>query len=129
MNGHHEDNVRPVSYTHLELKRIERSPLLILDELFLVNLDAKERPILLDIIEDRHGRKSIIITSDVYKRQPLDVKVYPSYLMLHRYELLAISDNLTELGIKRIRRVGHQDVYKRQVQGGGCLQACRYAGD
>ena len=29
---------------------------------------------------------------------PLDVKVYPSYLMLHRYELLAISDNLTEFG-------------------------------
>ncbi len=26
-------------------------------------LDAKERPILLDIIEDRHERKSIIITS------------------------------------------------------------------
>ena len=48
-----------------ELKRIERSALLILDDLFLVNLDAKERPILLDIIEDRHGRKSIIITSQL----------------------------------------------------------------
>ena len=48
-----------------ELKRIERSTLLILDDLFLVNLDAKERPILLDIIEDRHGRKSIIITSQL----------------------------------------------------------------
>lgn len=35
----------------------------ILDDLFLVQLDAKERPILLDIIEDRHERKSIIITS------------------------------------------------------------------
>ena len=34
-----------------ELKRIERSTLLILDDLFLVNLDAKERTILLDIIE------------------------------------------------------------------------------
>ena len=37
--------------------------LLILDDLFLVPLDAKERPILLDIIKDRHERKSIIITS------------------------------------------------------------------
>ncbi|CUQ22347.1 DNA replication protein [Dorea longicatena] len=36
-----------------------------MDDLFLVNLDAKERPILLDIIEDRHGRKSIIITSQL----------------------------------------------------------------
>ncbi len=46
-----------------ELKKIERCQLLILDDLFLVPLDAKERPILLDIIEDRHERKSIIITS------------------------------------------------------------------
>ena len=34
-----------------ELKKIERCQLLILDDLFLVQLDAKERPILLDIIE------------------------------------------------------------------------------
>lgn len=46
-----------------ELKKIERCQLLILDDLFLVPLDAKERPILLDIIEDRLERKSIIITS------------------------------------------------------------------
>ena len=36
-----------------------------------------------------------------------DVKVYPSYMMLRQYELLAISNNLTEMGIKRIRRIGH----------------------
>lgn len=48
-----------------ELKKIERCQLLILDDLFLVNLDPKERPLLLDIIEDRHGRKSIIITSQL----------------------------------------------------------------
>ena len=41
------------------------------------------------------------------------VKVYPSYLMLHQYELLAISDNLTELGIKRIRRAGHQTEFEQ----------------
>lgn len=46
-----------------ELKKIERCQLLILDGLFLVQLDAKERPILLDIIEDSHERMSIIITS------------------------------------------------------------------
>lgn len=45
--------------------------------------------------------------------EPLDVKVYPSYLMLHRYELLAISNNLTELGIKRIRRVGHHTEFEQ----------------
>ena len=46
-----------------ELKKIERCHLLILDDAFLVPVDAKERPILLDIIEDRHERKSIIISS------------------------------------------------------------------
>lgn len=44
---------------------------------------------------------------------PEDIKVYPSFLMLHRYELLAMSDNLTELGIKRIRRVGHQTEFEQ----------------
>lgn len=48
-----------------ELKKIEKCPLLILDDLFLVPLDVKERPLLLDIIEDRHGRKSIVITSQL----------------------------------------------------------------
>lgn len=45
--------------------------------------------------------------------EPQQVKVYPSYLMLHRYELLAMSDNLTELGIKKIRRVGHQTEFEQ----------------
>ena len=48
-----------------ELKRIEKCQLLILDDLFLVPLDAKERALLVDIIEDRHGRKSIIVTSQL----------------------------------------------------------------
>ena len=47
-----------------ELKKIERCQLLILDDLFIVPLDAKERPILLEIIEDRHERKSV--TANLY---------------------------------------------------------------
>ncbi|HQU72249.1 MAG TPA: DUF58 domain-containing protein, partial [Calditrichia bacterium] len=35
------------------------------------------------------------------------VKVYPSYIQMRRYELLAISNRLSEAGIKRIRRLGH----------------------
>ena len=45
-----------------ESRKIERYPLFILDDLFLVPMDSKERSILLDIIEDRHGRKSIILS-------------------------------------------------------------------
>ena len=48
-----------------ELKKIERCQLLILDDAFLVPLDAKERPILLEIIEDRHDRKSVVISSQL----------------------------------------------------------------
>ena len=48
-----------------ELKKLEKAQLLILDDLFLVPLDAKERAHLMEIIEDRHGRKSIIITSQL----------------------------------------------------------------
>ena len=44
---------------------------------------------------------------------PQDVKVYPSYMMLRQYELLAMSNNLTELGIKRIRRIGHNTDFEQ----------------
>jgi uncharacterized protein (DUF58 family) len=35
------------------------------------------------------------------------VPVYPSYIQLRKFELLAISNRLTEAGIKKIRRVSH----------------------
>lgn len=41
------------------------------------------------------------------------IKVYPSYLMLHQYELLAMSNNLTEFGIKKIRRIGHHTEFEQ----------------
>lgn len=44
---------------------------------------------------------------------PQDVKVYPSYMMLRQYELLAMSNNLTEMGIKRIRRIGHNTDFEQ----------------
>ncbi|HET6556091.1 MAG TPA: DUF58 domain-containing protein [Prolixibacteraceae bacterium] len=34
------------------------------------------------------------------------VAVYPSFLQMRKYEFLAISDQLTDAGIKRIRRIG-----------------------
>ena len=36
-----------------------------------------------------------------------EVPVYPSFLQLRKYELLAASNRLFELGLKRIRRIGH----------------------
>jgi uncharacterized protein (DUF58 family) len=34
------------------------------------------------------------------------VKVYPSYMQMRKYELMAISNRLSEVGIKKIRRIG-----------------------
>ncbi|ETZ19660.1 DUF58 domain-containing protein [Pedobacter sp. V48] len=48
------------------------------------------------------------------------VPVYPSFLQLRRYELMAISNRLNEIGIKKIRRIGHSlefDQVKSYVQG------------
>lgn len=35
------------------------------------------------------------------------VKVYPSYIQMRRYQLLAVSNRLQEVGVKRMRKLGH----------------------
>ncbi len=48
-----------------EISRIEKYDLLILDDFGLQVLDSTARMILLEIIEDRHGRKSTLIASQL----------------------------------------------------------------
>ena len=48
------------------------------------------------------------------------VPVYPSYIQMRKYELLAISNRLVETGIKKIRRIGHNmefELIKEYVSG------------
>jgi uncharacterized protein (DUF58 family) len=48
------------------------------------------------------------------------VPVYPSYLQMRKYELMAISNRLTEIGIKKIRKIGQNmefDQIRDYVQG------------
>ncbi len=48
------------------------------------------------------------------------VPVYPSYLQMRKYELFAISNRLVEIGIKKIRKIGHNrefDQIKEYVSG------------
>jgi len=45
-----------------DLKRIERCDLLILDDFGMQPFDAQSRGILMDIIEDRHGKRTTMIT-------------------------------------------------------------------
>lgn len=48
-----------------ELNRIEQQDLIIIEDLGLQPIDKQNQLILLDIIEDRHGKKSTIITSQL----------------------------------------------------------------
>jgi len=48
------------------------------------------------------------------------IPVYPAFLQLRKYELLAISNRLAEAGIKKIRKIGHNmefDQIKEYVMG------------
>ncbi len=52
--------------------------------------------------------------------QPADVPVYPSYIQMRKYQLVAISNRLTETGIKKVRKLGHSmefEQVKEYVQG------------
>ncbi len=39
--------------------------------------------------------------------QPTDVPVYPSYIQMRRYQLMAINNRLSEVGVKKVRSLGH----------------------
>jgi uncharacterized protein (DUF58 family) len=52
--------------------------------------------------------------------QPAAVPVYPSYIQMRKYQLMAISNRLTEVGVKKVRRLGHSmefEQVKEYVQG------------
>jgi uncharacterized protein (DUF58 family) len=44
---------------------------------------------------------------------PVEVKVYPSFLMLRKYELMAVSNNFAEVGLKRVRRAGNNTEFEQ----------------
>lgn len=56
-----------------ELSRIERQDLLILDDFGIQSFDAGGRAMLMDIVEDRHGKRSTIIASQVPVKKWYDV--------------------------------------------------------
>lgn len=56
-----------------ELMKIEKQDLLILDDFGIQPLDQQSRASLMDIIEDRHGKRSTLITSQLPVKQWYDV--------------------------------------------------------
>ena len=53
-----------------------------------------------------------LVSRRVKCASPINIAVYPSYIMLRQYEFLAIHNNLQELGIKKIRRIGHNTEFE-----------------
>jgi len=48
-----------------------------------------------------------IIARRYHFKEDQMVAVYPSYIQMKKYEFLAMSNRLTEFGLKKIRRIGH----------------------
>ncbi|MBA3663353.1 MAG: DUF58 domain-containing protein [Bacteroidetes bacterium] len=44
---------------------------------------------------------------------PYMMQCYPSFLKLRQYELMAISNRLSELGMKKVRRIGHSTEFEQ----------------
>jgi len=61
-----------------EIKKITKSELLIIDDFGLKTLDTISRNILLEIIDDRHGVKSTLITSQLSLKQWFEVIADPT---------------------------------------------------
>jgi uncharacterized protein (DUF58 family) len=53
-----------------------------------------------------HGPLRLVMRRFIFESQKT-VKVYPSYIQMRKYQLLAVSNKLQEVGVKRIRKLGH----------------------
>lgn len=61
-----KDEMSKVDGTYLkELEKLTKMELLILDDFGLQAFDNQDREILMDIIDDRHGKRSTIISSQI----------------------------------------------------------------
>jgi uncharacterized protein (DUF58 family) len=53
-----------------------------------------------------HGPLRLVIRRYIFEANRT-VKVYPSFIQMRKYQLLAVSNKLQEVGVKRIRKLGH----------------------
>jgi DNA replication protein DnaC len=62
----------------IQISRIEKQDLLILDDFGLLPMDAYSRATLMEIIEDRHGKRSTMIASQLPVQQWHDIIGVPT---------------------------------------------------
>lgn len=90
------------------------------DVWFKTGLASRQHKLLNYILRPTKRGEYEFGTLRVYVRSPLSfiqrrynfeqaqvLPVYPSFLQMRKYELMAISNRLNEIGIKKIRRLGH----------------------
>ncbi|SNR31418.1 DUF58 domain-containing protein [Lutibacter flavus] len=83
-----------------------------LNELETYDFEYQVKPV--ERGEYHFGKLNVYVSSPLrmvarrFKFQENDmVSVYPSYVQMKKYEFLAMSNRLTEFGLKKIRRIGH----------------------
>ncbi|MDN5287306.1 MAG: hypothetical protein JWR38_3580 [Mucilaginibacter sp.] len=87
---------------------------------FKTNLKPRERKLINYMLRPTQRGEYEFGDVRVYVKSPLGLirrrynfdqaetlPVYPSFLQMRKYELMAISNRLTDIGIKKIRRIGH----------------------
>ena len=90
------------------------------DVWFKTNLKPHERKLINYILRPTRRGEYEFGSVRVYVKSPLGLirrrynfeqaetlPVYPSFLQMRKYELMAASNRLTDIGIKKIRRIGH----------------------
>jgi len=90
------------------------------DVWFKTNLKPRERKLINYMLRPTKRGEYEFGDIRVYVKSPLGLirrrynfsqaetlPVYPSFLEMRKYELMAISNRLTDIGIKKIRRIGH----------------------
>ncbi len=100
---------------------------------FKTDLNPRQRKLINYILRPTKRGEYAFGAIRVYVRTPLSLisrrysfaqaetlPVYPSFLQMRKYELMAISNHLSDMGIKKIRRLGHSlefEQVKNYVQG------------
>lgn len=103
------------------------------DVLFKASLEPRQQKIVNYLLRPTKRGEYDFGFTRIYVKSPLGlisrrfniqgekmVPVYPSFLKLRQYELMAISNRLTDIGIKKLRRIGHSmefDQVKNYVNG------------
>jgi len=83
-------------------------------KLFKYNLTPKTRGEYHFGITNIYAKASLGLFSKRYKlNYNQTAKVYPSFIQMRKYELLAVTHNKTSLGIKKIRRIGNQTEFEQ----------------